>query len=115
MSPKTRAAVAFIDENIHRNIHVAEVAHSVCLSRSRLSCLFRIELEVAPTQYLKKVRMERARQLLRATFLSVKEIGATVGFKDCSHSMREFKKACGLTPSQYRAVVSDSDSQRVKE
>jgi AraC-like DNA-binding protein len=69
-----------------------------------LSYLFKIELGVAPARYLKRVRLERACQLLETFFLSIKEIAAKVGYNDSRHFMREFKIAYGSTPpSQHRA------------
>ena len=59
---------------------------------------------MAPTQYLRKLRMERALELLETSLLSIKEIAAKVGYNDSSHFMREFKKSYGSTPSQYRAA-----------
>lgn len=55
-----------------------------------------------PAKYLRLLRMQEARELLETTFLSVKEIRTRVGFGDESHFMRDFKKACGMTPAQYR-------------
>lgn len=102
MNPKTLAALSFIEKNLHRTIGVVEISRSVRLSRSRLSCLFTIEMGMPPGQYLKKHRLEKARELLETSFLSVKEIAAKVGYNDCSHFMREFKKAYDSTPSQHR-------------
>jgi YesN/AraC family two-component response regulator len=53
-------------------------------------------------QYLKSLRMERAKQLIDSTFLSTKEIMQRVGMKDESHFVREFKKIYGLPPRTYK-------------
>jgi len=65
--------------------------------------LFKTEVGLSPAQYLKKIRMEKACQLLETSFLRVKEIAAAVGYNDHTHFEREFKKAHGLTPLQHRA------------
>jgi len=53
-------------------------------------------------QYLRLLRMERAKYLLETSFLSVKEITHSVGLNDESHFVRDFKKAYGAPPARYR-------------
>ncbi len=103
MNPKIRAAIAFVDDNLHRDIYVAEVAHLVRLSRSRFCHLFKSEVGMPLIQYLKKARMEKACQILVTSFASVKVIAAEVGYNDPTHFEREFNKTYGSTPLQHRA------------
>ncbi|HKY04286.1 MAG TPA: AraC family transcriptional regulator [Blastocatellia bacterium] len=102
MHPKTRTIIEFLKLNLHRNVTLKEMTRSAHLSRSRLFYLFKCEVGLPPGQYLKSLRLERARQLLETTMLSVKEVTAAAGFRDQSHFVRDFKKAYELTPSQYR-------------
>lgn len=102
LSPKTRAVISFIDANLHRDIYVEEVAQRAKLSRSRLSHLFKTEVGISLTQYLKKRRMEKARRLLETSFEPVKSVSIEVGYNDSDYFEREFKKASGSTPSGYR-------------
>lgn len=103
MLPKIQKVVDFISSNLHQQLTLNDLAQSVSLSRSRMCYLFRTQTGMAPSQYLKLRRMERARELLETTSLSVKEIRARVAIQDRSHFGREFKRAFGVTPSQYRA------------
>ena len=102
MSPKIQVAISFLQANLHRAITVANIAQSVDLSYSRLFALFKTQVGVSPFQYLKNARLELARQLLETTLLNIKVVAAEVGYDDCSHFMREFKKAYYFTPSEYR-------------
>ena len=68
MNPKVRIAISFVDENLHRDIYVADVAHLVTLSRSRFCHLFKSEVGMPLIQYLKKARMAKARQILQTSF-----------------------------------------------
>lgn len=57
---------------------------------------------MTPAQYLKSLRMQRAKQLIDSTFLNTKEIMRRVGMKDESHFVREFKRVYGLPPGSYK-------------
>ena len=103
MNSKVRVAVRFIMDNLHRDIYVDEVAQFVRLSRSRFCRLFKSEVGMPFTDYLKKHRMEEACRLLETSIEAVKAISYEVGYNDPAYFESEFKKAYGLTPSQYRA------------
>lgn len=62
---------------------------------------------MSPIHYLKSLRMERAKELLEKSFLSVKEIAHRVGLNDESHFVRDFKLIYGLTPMSYRNSFLD--------
>src|SRR5437588_3083692 len=102
MLPKIQNVLNFIGDNLSRELTVQHIAESVNLSRSRLQRLFKAEVGVPVIQYVRKHRVETAAVLLRTTSLSVKEIRGRVGMDDRSHFARDFKKAHGLTPSQFR-------------
>lgn len=89
--------------DLRRDVPLNRLAQSLNLSESRLRHLFKAETGVSPVQYLKAQRMQKARKLLETTFLNVKEVMLKVGAKDTSHFIRDFRKAFGLSPSQYRA------------
>lgn len=97
---------SIIRSQMHRRITLPALAAETGLSVSRLSHLFKGHTGHAPARYLKQFRMERARELLETTFLSVKEICARVGLNDVSHFVRDFEKTYGLSPARYRALRS---------
>ena len=117
MKPKVKAAVDFIEENLHRDIYVEEIAELVALSRSRLTHLFTIEVGMPPSKYIEKVRMERACQLLGTSFESIKSIGLKVGYNSVSHFDEQFKKAFGVTPLEYRVqhIVPKIAKRRIRK
>ncbi len=55
-----------------------------------------------PARYIEKIRIAKARELLRDSSLSVAEISAIAGYKDPFYFSKVFKKASGITPSEYR-------------
>lgn len=54
-------------------------------------------------QFVRLIRLERARELLEATTLSIKEVMAEAGFNDKSYFTRKFEQAFGVPPSLYRS------------
>lgn len=90
-------------EDVSGELCLSEFAQSVNLSVWRLSHLFKIDIGMPPMRYLRLLRMERAKDLLESSFLSVKEIGFRVGLTDESHFVRDFKATYGLSPACYRA------------
>lgn len=83
--------------------HIAEIYH---VSDSRMSTLFKEELGISFTDCVWQLRLEKARELLRATRLSVDEISLQVGYLAPTSFSRKFKAETGMTPSQYRSSLS---------
>jgi AraC family transcriptional regulator, arabinose operon regulatory protein len=91
-----------INENIRRPLEIRDLAIAVNLSPGRLAHLFKSEIGLSPQRYLNQIRLEKAKELLEMGLLSVKEIGADVGFPSVSSFCRSFKAANGMTPKEYR-------------
>lgn len=95
-------ATCFIQDNLHRDLALGEVAAAVHLSLSRFNGLFKKVTGLPPAHYIKLLRMETARQLLATGFPSTTEVMDKVGIKDHSHFFHDFKRLYGVTPAQYR-------------
>ncbi len=99
-----RIAVAqqFVLEHLTDPIGADDIAAACELSVSQLNRLFRAHTGVAPVQHVRTMRIERARELLATSLLSVKEIAHASGFVCPNHFCRVFKSDVGLTPGDYR-------------
>jgi transcriptional regulator GlxA family with amidase domain len=93
---------------LHRRLQLCELAHATGLSVSRVCHLFKSHHGIGPAQYLKSLRMQRARELLETAALSVKEIGVRLGYADPSHFVEDFRKTFGLPPLRYRRRASQA-------
>lgn len=102
MDARVSIVVSLIEMHFARDVRLNELCSVVNLSPCHLTHLFKATLGTSPTKYLKSIRMQHAQDLLDHSFLSVKEIGMRVGMSDTSHFVRDFKKAYGLSPAQYR-------------
>ncbi|HEX5885249.1 MAG TPA: AraC family transcriptional regulator [Pyrinomonadaceae bacterium] len=102
MDIRVRQVITLLSQDLSRNVDIKALASSVDLSASRLRHLFKDETGLTPAQYLKRLRLERARELMEGSFLRVKEVMPQLGITDESHFVRDFKKTHGLPPIKYR-------------
>lgn len=102
MDYRVKNVIALMKEYLHRGWPASKLAQFVNISPSRLHQLFKHEIGLPPAKYLHLLRMERAKELLEASYLSVKEVMAQVGLTDESHFVRDFKRSYGHTPAKYR-------------
>ncbi len=100
------AAVKFIDENFSdEDISLNRVAEHVGVSPNHLSSTFSKEIGSTFIEYLTRCRIDRAKELLSGTDLRSSEVAYEVGYKDPHYFSAAFKKACGMTPKEYRNSV----------
>ncbi len=97
-----RIAVEFIYNNFEREISVQDIANYVFLSTGYFTRAFKEETGISPINYLRKVRIDRALELLVETDLKVGEIALNVGFTNQQRFNEVFKKHLKTTPLQYR-------------
>lgn len=102
MDQRVLKVIDLMKESLHGGWSAAGLAECVNLSPSRLHQLFKEETGLPPARYLRLLRMERAKELLETSHLSVKQVMARVGVTDESHFVRDFKKTHGITPARYR-------------
>lgn len=81
---------------------IADLALQMEISPRQFERRFKEATGYTLRQYLKKIRLEKASELLATTFLSIKEIGGQVRLEEITHFVRDFEKVYGLTPVQYR-------------
>jgi transcriptional regulator GlxA family with amidase domain len=104
MDPRVQIVTDLMRRTLDRPLVLGELSNTVNLSASRLRHLFKVEIGTTPSHYLKHLRLQRARELARHTFLSIKEIMVRVGIKDESHFVRDFERLYGASPTRYRAT-----------
>lgn len=112
MEPRIYSIIQMLTDDLSRNLRMKEVACSVHLSVSRLRHLFKEETGMSLAQYLKAQRLEKARILLETTHLNLKEVRHQTGLRDRSHFVKDFRRAYGSPPLQYRKQYHQSQQQK---
>lgn len=81
---------------------ISQLAHDMSISERQLRRRTKILTGLSPTQYLKEIRMQAARQLLeQRRYKTIAQVASTVGFQDAGAFTRNFSKRFGKIPSEY--------------
>ena len=104
--PRIRKIEGLMQRNLHLKLGLPELAAAIALSPSRFSHLFKAQTGVSPAQYLRSIRLQKAKGLLEATHLSIKEVAGCVGL-DSSRLDKGFRELYGVTPSRHRFATFD--------
>lgn len=99
-------ACDYINENYHKNISLEEVAQTVHLSHFYFSRLFKQEKGCNFVDFITKIRIDRAKQLLQDPDCTVVQIAVKVGYQDASYFCRVFRHVTAMTPKQYRSEIN---------
>jgi transcriptional regulator GlxA family with amidase domain len=87
--------------NLPRKLPLAELARKTGMSVSRLGHMFKSQIGTSPKQYVKSLRLRRAKHLLENSTLSVKEVAGQVGLT-AGTLIRQFRQAYGTPPRRHR-------------
>jgi AraC-like DNA-binding protein len=101
-SDALRRAITFIDEHSHQNITIADIAAAACVTIRAVQLAFRRHLDTTPTEYLRRVRLDHARQDLIAADPardSVTAIAYRWGFPNPSRFAAQYRQTYGVRPS----------------
>lgn len=99
---KVRTAVQYIRENYKRDLNMAMVSNHVSMNYSLFSIVFKEYTGVNFVTYLKNLRLEEAKRMLRETDEKVRDIAKAVGFENDKNFLKSFKASFGVSPTEYR-------------
>ena len=95
-------AMLHMMENCHRPLNMPQLASDLQVGYTRFRELFQEHAQTSPKQYQLKIRLERARELLRNTELPLKEIALRLGFHTAFHFSHQFREHHRIAPSAWR-------------
>jgi len=95
-------AVAYIHSKFQEDLSLEDAAEHVHLNPYYFSKLFKQQTGETFIDYVTRLRIDQAKEMIRDSKLSLKEVCYAVGYKDPNYFSRVFKKVTGVTPSEYR-------------
>ena len=97
-----KQALEYIENNVGKDISLNEISEKLNISSYYFSKLFKDETNEGFVEYLTKTRVEKAKEMLKDPGKSIKEVGSECGYSDPNYFSRIFKKATGMTPTEYK-------------
>ena len=95
----------YIDLHLGSEFSMSSLSETANMSVSHLSKIFKKETNQTLSEYIAKVRCEKAASFLKETDYSIQDISSFVGYQDNNYFVKVFKKIYGVTPSGYRKSV----------
>lgn len=99
---RERLVKQLILANLASSLDVAALADACSLSRSHFSRAFKCSTGLSPREWIHRQRIDRAKELIRRSELSLIQIGLECGFCDQAHFCRSFSRSVGVTPMTWR-------------
>lgn len=105
-SRQVRRIDDYIFEYLNRDIQINELASLCAMGRTTFHQRFKATMHMTPHQYVIRLRVSKAKEMLSASTLPLSEIGFACGFSDQAHFATLFKRIAGTTPASFRRAVA---------
>lgn len=99
---KLKQAIDYIQAHLDEEIRLENIAQSIEMNSAYFCHLFKNSMGISPYNYVIQQRIERAKQLLSRSNLSITDIALECGFADSSHFAKHFRKVNGVSATKYR-------------
>ena len=101
-----RIAKRYISDNYYKPLTLEIVSKEIGFNATYFSSMFKKETDMNFSEYLKKIRIDNAKNLLLNTENTVEDISYAVGYSDIKYFSRLFKKLTGVTPTEFRKLYN---------
>ncbi len=98
-------AQQYISIHVREKLSVPKVAKMVDVSPSYLTALFHKNLQISPGEYIRRIKLQESKQMIRENSMNFTEIAAALEYSTVHHFSRQFKEKFGMTPTQYAKSV----------
>ncbi|MFE1630701.1 helix-turn-helix domain-containing protein [Brevibacillus reuszeri] len=106
-SEAVSTVMKYIDAHYNQQLRLNQLAELVHSSSRQLQRWFKQQKQIGPMEYVIKIRMKHAAQLLQHTAATIHEIAESIGYRNAFYFSRAFKKYYGFSPLYYRQAVVD--------
>ena len=100
-----RRAQQYISAHVCDKLSVPAVAKKVDVSPSYLTALFHKNLQISPGEYIRRIKLQESKQMIREGSMNFTEISAALQYSTVHHFSRQFKEKFGITPTEYAKSV----------
>jgi len=100
-----RRAQMYVSSHIREKLTVPLLARQVDVSPSYLTALFHKNLQISPGEYIRRIKLQESKQMIRENNLNFTEIAAELQYSTVHHFSRQFKEKFGITPTEYAKSV----------
>ena len=100
-----RRAQIYVSNHIREKLTVPLLARQVDVSPSYLTALFHKNLQISPGEYIRRIKLQESKQMIRENDLNFTEIAAALQYSTVHHFSRQFKEKFGITPTEYAKSV----------
>ena len=98
-------AQQYISTHVRSRLTVPLVAQNTDVSTSYLTALFHKHLQISPGEYIRRIKLQESKQMIREGSLNFTEIAQALQYSTIHHFSRQFKEKFGITPSQYAKSI----------
>ena len=95
----------YIATHVREKLSVPVIAKNVQVSPSYLTALFQKHLQISPGEYLRRIKLQESKQMIREGNMNFTEIAEALQYSTVHHFSRQFKEKFGITPSEYAKSV----------
>lgn len=100
-----RRAQQHISAHVFEKLSVPSVAKMADVSPSYLTALFHKNLQISPGEYIRRIKLQKSKQMIREANLNFTEIATALQYSTVHHFSRQFKEKFGITPTEYAKSV----------
>lgn len=100
-----RRAQQYMRAHVCKKLSVPILAKNIDVSPSYLTALFQKHLQLSPGEYIRRVKLQESKRMIRETGMSFTDIAAALEYSTVHHFSRQFKEKFGITPTEYAKSV----------